>query len=72
MDPVTDVRKFDDVSCLMMATRGGLVKKTTLEKYSRPKAGGIIGIALEEGDKLISVVLTKSSWLIDRRVQSSR
>jgi DNA gyrase subunit A len=56
---VIPVRKFDDVSCLMMATRSGLVKKTTLEKYSRPKSGGIIGIALEEGDKLISVVLTK-------------
>jgi DNA gyrase subunit A len=56
---VIPVRKFDDVSCLMMATRGGLVKKTTLEKYSRPKSGGIIGIALEEGDKLMSVVLTK-------------
>src|SRR5204862_5385706 len=30
----------------------------TLEKYSRPKSGGIIGVALEEGDTLISVVLT--------------
>jgi DNA gyrase subunit A len=56
---VIPVRKFDQVSCLMMATRNGLVKKTTLEKYSRPKSGGIIGIALEEGDKLISVVLTR-------------
>jgi DNA gyrase subunit A len=56
---VIPVRKFDQVSCLMMATRNGLVKKTTLEKYSRPKSGGIIGIALEDGDKLISVVLTR-------------
>jgi DNA gyrase subunit A len=56
---VIPVRQFDDVSCLMMVTRSGLVKKTTLEKYSRPKSGGIIGIALEDGDKLISVVLTK-------------
>jgi DNA gyrase subunit A len=58
---VIPVRKFDDVSCLLMATRGGLVKKTTLEKYSRPKSGGIIGIALEEGDVLISVALTRPS-----------
>src|SRR5438132_11742592 len=42
-----------------MATRRGLVKKTDLALYSRPKAGGIIGIALEEGDSLISVVLTR-------------
>jgi DNA gyrase subunit A len=34
------------------------VKKTLLEAYSRPKSGGIIGIQLEEGDSLISVVLT--------------
>jgi len=35
------------------------VKKTALEEYSRPKAGGIIGISLEEGDSLIDVALTK-------------
>jgi DNA gyrase subunit A len=42
----------------MMATRKGLVKKTALDDYSRPRAGGIIGIALEEGDTLIGVVRT--------------
>ena len=56
---VIPVRRFDAESCLMMATRSGLVKKTTLEKYSRPKSGGIIGIALEEGDKLIAVIAVK-------------
>ncbi len=56
---VIPVRRFDAESYLMMATRSGLVKKTSLEKYSRPKTGGIIGIALEEGDALVSVVLTK-------------
>ncbi len=57
---VIPVRRFDPDSYLMMATRSGLVKKTSLEKYSRPKSGGIIGIALEEGDALVSVVLTKN------------
>jgi DNA gyrase subunit A len=57
---VIPVRRFDAESYLMMATRSGLVKKTSLEKYSRPKSGGIIGIALEEGDALVSVVLTKN------------
>ncbi|MCO8123683.1 DNA gyrase subunit A [Stieleria sp. TO1_6] len=37
-----------------MATRGGLVKKTPLEQYSRPKRGGIIAIKLREGDELVS------------------
>lgn len=58
---VIPVRRFEADSYLMMATRNGLVKKTSLEKYSRPKSGGIIGIALEEGDALVSVVLTKES-----------
>src|SRR5207237_10733312 len=38
-----------------MATRNGLVKKTALVEYSRVRAGGIIGINLEEGDTLIDV-----------------
>ncbi|HND53656.1 MAG TPA: DNA gyrase subunit A, partial [Pirellulaceae bacterium] len=44
---------------LMMATRKGLVKKTPLEDYSRPKKGGIIAIKLREGDSLVDVVVTK-------------
>ena len=44
---------------LAMATRNGLVKKTALEAYSRPKRIGIIAINLREGDELVDVVLTK-------------
>jgi DNA gyrase subunit A len=53
------VRRFDADGHLIMATRRGLVKKTALEEYSRPRSGGIIGINLDEGDTLIDVVLTK-------------
>lgn len=42
---------------LVMATRQGLVKKTTLEAYSRPKRGGIIAIKLKEDDELVDVVV---------------
>jgi DNA gyrase subunit A len=56
---VIPVRRFDANRHLLMATRRGLVKKTALEEYSRPKAGGIIGISLEEGDTLIQVALTQ-------------
>ena len=44
---------------LLMATKRGLVKKTSLDQYCRPKKGGIIGIALEEGDRLIGVVMVR-------------
>lgn len=55
---VIAVRRFDPTRHLVMATRRGLVKKTALEAYSRPRSGGVIGIHLEEGDDLIGVVLT--------------
>jgi DNA gyrase subunit A len=44
---------------LLMATRRGLVKKTALRHYCRPKAGGIIGLSLEEGDTLIGVAMVR-------------
>jgi DNA gyrase subunit A len=56
---VIPVRRFAADRYLVMATRRGLVKKTALNEYSRPKSGGIIGIHLEEGDTLIGVVQTQ-------------
>jgi DNA gyrase subunit A len=56
---VIPVREFSDGRNLLMATRRGIVKKTPLVDYSRPKQGGIIGISLEEGDTLIGVALTQ-------------
>ncbi len=42
---------------VVMATRSGLVKKTPLEAYSRPKRGGIIAIKLREGDELVDAAV---------------
>jgi DNA gyrase subunit A len=42
---------------LMMATKRGLVKKTPLDAYSRPKRGGIIAIKLKDDDELVDVVV---------------
>lgn len=44
---------------LVMATKKGLIKKTPLDAYSRPKKGGIIAIKLKEDDALIDVVVVK-------------
>ncbi len=66
---VIPVRRFEDDKYLLMATRRGIVKKTALVDYSRPKSGGIIGIALDEGDTLIDVVLTQAG---DEVVLSTR
>jgi DNA gyrase subunit A len=53
---------------LAMATRKGLVKKTALAAYGRPKRVGIIAINLREDDELVDVVLTKPG---DEMVMSS-
>jgi DNA gyrase subunit A len=52
------IKEFDDKHYLVMATRKGVVKKTNLDAFSRPRAGGIIAITLDEGDSLIKVALT--------------
>ena len=55
---VLSVREFKEDLYLVMATRRGYVKKTSLSEYSHPRAGGIIAISLEDGDELVSVGLT--------------
>jgi len=52
------VREFDDKHNLIMATEKGVAKKTNLIAYSHPRTGGIKGINLDKGDRLISVRLT--------------
>ena len=62
-EQITDCRAVRDFNLpghfLLMATKKGLVKKTTLEAYSRPKRGGIIAIKLRDDDELVDVVITK-------------
>jgi len=57
------VEDFDD-RYLVTATAKGLIKKTKLEAYSRPKRGGIIAVALEEEDRLIGVGLAREGQTI--------
>ncbi len=52
------IDKFDDHHYLLMATKKGLVKKTVLSAYARPREGGIRAIMLEAGDQLIDVKKT--------------
>ncbi|MBA4031926.1 MAG: DNA gyrase subunit A [Planctomyces sp.] len=48
-----NTRTFEFDRYLVMATRAGVVKKTSLDAYKRPTKGGIIAINLKEGDALI-------------------
>ncbi|MFO7707104.1 MAG: DNA gyrase subunit A [Desulfobacterales bacterium] len=55
---VLAVPDFAPGKFVIMATKNGLVKKTDLMAYSRPRAGGIIAINLLEGDELIVAHIT--------------
>lgn len=52
------VREFNDDKHLMFATRNGIVKKTVLTAYGRPRSSGINAINIEPGDELIDVQIT--------------
>ncbi len=55
---VLAVESFDPGQHIIMATRDGLVKKTDIMAYSRPRAGGIIALDLVPGDELIAARIT--------------
>lgn len=55
---ILPVRKFEEGRFVLMATEQGVVKKTDLMQFSNPRASGIIAISFDEGDRLISAVLT--------------
>ncbi len=54
------VREFVEGPSVVMATRRGLVKKTDLMAFRRPRTGGIIACSLEEGDELVGVALAEA------------
>ena len=66
INAVLRIKKFDDQEFLnshfvVFATKQGLVKKTCLEAYSRPRTNGVIAININEGDQVVSVRLTNGN-----------
>ncbi|MDE9590507.1 DNA gyrase C-terminal beta-propeller domain-containing protein, partial [Xenorhabdus bovienii] len=55
---ILPVREYEDGLNIFMATASGIVKKTKLSEFSRPRSAGIIAVNLNEGDELIGVDLT--------------
>ncbi len=58
---VLPVREYDADHFIFMATEQGVVKKTPLTDFSRPRANGIIALGLNEGDHLIGADITAGS-----------
>ena len=53
-----DNEEFINSHYVVFATKNGLIKKTLLEAYSRPRANGVIAINIQEGDEVVGVRLT--------------
>ena len=71
--PIKDLDRSDQY--LFMATRNGIVKKTSLKEYTNIRSNGINAVNLDEGDKLIAVALTdgqKDIFLASRQGKAIR
>ena len=66
INAVLRIKKFSDEEFLkthyvVFATKHGIIKKTCLEAYSRPRANGVIAINIMEGDQVVGVRLTNGN-----------
>ena len=72
---VLDIRDYAAAKYLVLATKGGLVKKTALTDYDTNRTGGIIALNLREGDELVSAMLVEEDQdvlLVSRKGMSIR
>jgi DNA gyrase subunit A len=72
---ILDIRDYTAAKYLVLATLGGLVKKTALSEYDTNRTGGIIAINLREGDELVSAMLVEEDQdvlLVSRKGMSIR
>jgi DNA gyrase subunit A len=58
INAILPVREFREDSFVFFATEQGVVKKTPLADFSRPRPSGIIAVDLDEGDRLVAVAVT--------------
>lgn len=57
---------------VVLCTENGVIKKTTLEAYSRPRQNGIIALSIREGDTLLQACLTDGTCEILMAIQSGK
>lgn len=74
---VIDVSKLDNKEYveshnIVLCTKKGIIKKTSLEDFSRPRQTGINAITIQEGDQLLDVSLTDGNSYIMMAVKSGR
>lgn len=65
-------RSYLENNYIVMCTRKGTIKKTSLEAYSRPRANGILALKVREGDELIEALMTDGNHEIVLALKSGR
>jgi len=65
-------KEYINTHNLVMVTKQGQVKKTSLEKYSKPRVNGVAAITIKEGDELIGAQLTNGESQIILAVKSGK
>ena len=67
-----DDREFIHSNYIILATKKGVIKKTTLEAYSRPRLNGVNAITIREGDELLEARRTSGNHEIMMAVKSGK
>jgi len=72
---ILPVKEFKETEYIVMATKDGTVKKTSLEAFSRPMKKGIIALTIDEKDALVDAKITNGAqhvFLVSKLGQSIR
>jgi len=72
---VLSIKDYNAAPHLVLATKGGLIKKSALLEYDSPRAGGLIAIALKGDDEVVSAALVDAGdelLLVSKKAMSVR
>jgi DNA gyrase subunit A len=70
--PSLEDKDYVQTHNIILCTKRGIIKKTELEDFSRPRQNGINAITIEEGDQLLDVSLTDGTGYVMMAVKSGR
>jgi len=70
--PNLEDKEYVNNHCIVLCTKQGVIKKTSLEDFSRPRQNGINAITIQDGDQLLDVSLTDGNSYIMMAVKSGR
>ena len=65
-------KEYIENTHILFCTKKGIIKKTTLEDFSRPRTNGIIALGIREGDELLAVNLTTGNSEVLIAIRSGR